>query len=77
MVLYKVERFVRVRVTAREDKVGYFALKSEEKEISYHVDISRLRWELWLLHIKYNVICKVETRRLSKLVYYKFLCKNK
>lgn len=32
VVLYKVQRFRRVRVTAREDKVGYFALTSEEKK---------------------------------------------
>lgn len=77
VVLYKTQKFGRVKVTAREEKVGYFALKPKEKEISYHVDISRLRCQLWLLHIKHNVTCRVRTRRLSKLVYYKFMCKNK
>lgn len=37
----------------------------------------RFRWEVWLPHIKYNVICRAGTRRLYKVVYYKFLCKNK
>lgn len=45
--------------------------------MSYHIAISRLRCELWLLHIKHNVMCGVRTRTLSKLVYYKFMCNNK
>ena len=34
VVLYEAWKFGRVRVTSREDKVGNFALRSEEKEIS-------------------------------------------